>query len=143
MKCTACVSCGFGAKSFYKVMKKFPYKGETTQDIKVKLDKELGFGTGDYSSYYYTMIRYLTLALEDMKGKLKNEGADTVNCVRFIIRYSVEKCNESTFIRLKNARTNRLFGVNMLNYVKSIVKRGNVYGTKNVKQITEMEREEE
>lgn len=58
------------AKSFYKVMKKFPYKGETTQDIKVKLDKELGFGTGDYGSYYYTMIRYLALALEDMKGKL-------------------------------------------------------------------------
>ena len=55
--------------------------------------------------------------------------------------YSVEKSNQITFIRLKKCDYHGYIRWIVLNYKKSSIERGNMYGTENVKQITEMERE--
>ncbi len=55
--------------------------------------------------------------------------------------YSVEKRSKITFIRLKKCDYHGYIRRIVLNYKKSGIERGNMYGTDNIKQITEMERE--
>ena len=61
--------------------------------------------------------------------------------MQFDYDYLVEKRSQITFIRLKKCDYHGYIRWIVLNYKKSGIERGNMYGTDNIKQITEMERE--
>lgn len=58
------------AESYYMVLKEIPPNSKMHHLFKEKMDKELEFcEDNSRGTYYYTMIRYLALALEDLKNK--------------------------------------------------------------------------
>lgn len=58
------------AENYYRVLKEIPPHSDEHNDFWNKMSIELGFDIEkDRGIYYYTMIRYLALALENIESK--------------------------------------------------------------------------